>query len=191
MRALLLWTGLLLLGGCSMIPVSVDYQPGYDFSRISRYYWLPPKAEQQPVSIYNSELVSKRVEQAVEHELLSLGILRADTQADADVLVGYQIGIEKLVEINTFMGLDGSFSRHPGAVGVGLLGGHSQEYDQSTLVIDLRDPGDRRLLWRGMAERRLSRFDSPQAHAEFINETVAAVLAKYPPPVSRALQAEP
>lgn len=181
MRSLLLSTWLLLLAGCSLIPVSVDYQPGTDFSQISRYYWLPPKADLQPASIYNSELVTKRVEQAVENELLNLGILRTDTRADADVLIGYQIGIEKLLEIDTFMGFDGRFSRHSGGIGVGLLSGHSQEYDQSTLVIDLRDPGDNRLLWRGMAERRLSRFDSPQRHAAFINATVAAVLAKYPP----------
>ncbi|MFT5721970.1 MAG: hypothetical protein ACI9W6_002288 [Motiliproteus sp.] len=180
-HSLLLWIGLVLVAGCSGVPVSVDYQPGYDFSQINRYYWLSPKAELQSASIYNSELVGARVEQAVEHELLSLGILRTDAQADADVLVGYQIGIEKLVDIDTHLGLNGSFSRRSG-VGLSLLGGHSREYDQSTLVIDLRDPGDNRLLWRGMAERRLSRFDTPQIHAAFIAATVAAVLVQYPPP---------
>ncbi|MFT6917125.1 MAG: hypothetical protein ACJAWL_003482 [Motiliproteus sp.] len=179
-RSLFLSTWLVLLSSCSAIPVSVDYQPGTDFNKINRYYWLPPKAGLQPASIYNSELVGARVEQAVEQELLSRGILRVDTRADADVLVSYQIGIQKLVDIDTQLGLDGRFSRHSG-VGLDLFAGYSQEYDQSTLVIDLRNPGDHRLLWRGMAERRLSRFDSPQRHAEFITATVAAVLAKYPP----------
>jgi hypothetical protein len=180
-RAVVLSIGLVVLAGCSSIPVSVDYQPGYDFSQIGRYFWLPPQADPQPASVYNSELVTARVAAAVEQQLQSRGILRVGSRTEADVLITYQIGIEKLVEIDTFMGFEGSFSRHAGGLGLGLLGSRSQEYDQSTLVIDLRDPGDNRLLWRGMAERRLSQFDSPQEHAEFIQASVAAVLAKYPP----------
>ncbi len=180
--AVLLWAWLLALAGCSVIPVSVDYQPGYDFSHIGRYYWLAPQVEPQPASVYTSELVTARVAQAVEQQLQSRGILRVEQRTEADVLISYQLGIEKLVDIDAFMGLEGSFSRHSGGLGLGLLGARSQEYDQSRLVIDLRDPGDNRLLWRGMAERRLMRFASPSAHAAFIQATVAAVLAKYPPP---------
>ncbi len=179
MRPLLL-SLLLLLTGCSMIPVSVDYQPGYDFSQVGHYYWVPTPADRSPASIYNSSLVSARVEQAVENELLRRGILRTTNREEADILVRYQIGIEKMVDLDFFM-LEGSFSRHRGHNGLGLLGGQSQEYKEATLVIDLLDPAERRLLWRGVAERRLSGFKNPVEHDTFIAETVAAVLQRYPP----------
>lgn len=181
MRPLLLSLFVLLLVGCSMIPVSVDYQPGYDFSQVGRYYWLPTPTDSPPASIYNSPLVSARVEQAVENELLRHGILRTANRAEADILVSYQIGIEKLVDLDIFMGLEGSYSRHRGHGGLGLLSSHSQEYKEATLVIDLLDPAERRLLWRGMAERRLSAFKNPAEHNAFIAATVAAVLQRYPP----------
>ncbi|MEH6469940.1 MAG: DUF4136 domain-containing protein [Halopseudomonas sp.] len=181
MRALILCLCWLLLGGCGQIPVSVDYQSGVDFSRFSHYYWLPPEANQQPESIYNSDLVSARVEQAVEQQLLSRSLLRIDNPEQADVLVRYQIGVEQMVEMEPFMGLEGSYSLHRSSYGSGLLSIVSHEYKQSTLVIDLLHPEDKRLLWRGTAERRLKTFNSPDQHSAFITETVAAVLAKYPP----------
>lgn len=169
----------LLLAGCSRIPVSVDYQPEYDFSPISRYYWFVPETEPLPVSMYSSELVRARVAQAVESEFLARGVLRTLTPDQADLLVSYRIGIEKWVEIEEFMGLEGSHSLQPG--GLGLLGIQSKEYKEATLVIDLRDPKDQRLLWRGMAERRLRVFDKPEQYDAFISETVAAILKRYPP----------
>tara|TARA_R110002167_G_scaffold119831_2_gene297391 strand:- start:970 stop:1521 length:552 start_codon:yes stop_codon:yes gene_type:complete len=182
MRPLLFALSLLLLAGCTVIPVNVDYRPGYDFSQIGRYYWQPPQSEPQLTSVFTSELVSDRVARAIEAEFLVQGILRSDSQDQAELLVSYRIGIEKRVELDAFMGLEGSYSLHRGGLGLGFLGTRSQEYREATLVIDLRDPKDQRLLWRGMAERRLRLFDKPEQYDVFITETVAAILKRYPPP---------
>ncbi|WP_210395806.1 DUF4136 domain-containing protein [Motiliproteus sediminis] len=174
---------ILLLAGCARIPVAVavDYQPGTDFTQLTRYYWLPPTKSAQPASVYNSELVEQRVEMAVENELVAHGLFPTDQRDQAQLLISYLIVVEDRVDIDPVFAIEGSYSKHRGGMGVGLMRTHSTDYQQSRLIIDLRDPSEEQLLWRGSSERRLPGFDTPAEHAAFIAETVAAILAKYPP----------
>lgn len=170
-----------LLSGCNQIPVQVDYQPGTPFPQFQRYYWQTPSASNQAASIYASELVSARIEQAVEQQLAAHAILRTRDAASADLLVGYTLTVANRVELEPDFAFSGGHFFSHSAFGVSLMHSTPREYRLGELAIDLRHPEDHRLLWRGTAERRLPQFDSPAEHSAFIDATVAAILAKYPP----------
>jgi hypothetical protein len=54
------------------------------------------------------------------------------------------------------------------------------QYTQGKLIIDMVDAKTKRLVWRGIASRRLPTFDSPQERDQFIRESVTAIFKKFP-----------
>jgi len=181
MMVLGLLMGLLLLGGCGRYRVAVDYPPEQTFEQFRRYYWLAPATAGQPPSVYNSELMGTRAEALVEQALLTRGLTRTTERHQADLLVQWQLAVEERLAIDPLRADEGSYSRHPGAYDVTTPYGARGDYRKATLVIDLRQPTDNRLLWRGMAVRRVPTFTTPQQYRTFVAETLATVLARYPP----------
>jgi hypothetical protein len=51
----------------------------------------------------------------------------------------------------------------------------------ATIQIDLLDGKDGKLVWRGSDEQLLSRTTNPADRSNAIRETVARILANYPP----------
>lgn len=170
-----------LLYGCNQIPVQVDYQPGTSFPQFQRYYWQTPNTTNQAASIYASELVSARIEQAVEQQLAAHAIHRTHDVASADLLVSYTLTVANRIEMEPDFAFSGGHFFSHSVFGLSLMHSTPREYRLGELAIDLRHPADQRLLWRGTAERRLPQFDTPAEHSAFIDATVSAILAKYPP----------
>jgi hypothetical protein len=57
----------------------------------------------------------------------------------------------------------------------------SVSYKVATIQIDLLDGKDGKLVWRGSDEQLLSRTTNPADRSNAIRETVARILANYPP----------
>jgi hypothetical protein len=55
------------------------------------------------------------------------------------------------------------------------------EYEQGSLILDIIQPEGRRLVWRGSASSELEHSATPAARQEKLNQTVNAILAKFPP----------
>jgi hypothetical protein len=54
-------------------------------------------------------------------------------------------------------------------------------YEQGTVVIDLVDPGEKALVWRGIGSRAVQRYDSPAEAKEAVDLIVGKILNRYPP----------
>ena len=65
--------------------------------------------------------------------------------------------------------------------GVGWTETVVDQYEEGTLVIDLIDVAERRLVWRGSGTRRLSRDPQPDRLTQRVNEAVDEILAQFPP----------
>jgi hypothetical protein len=176
-----------MLFACSGIEVKQDYDTAADFSSLKRYAWLPEQRPQDGEQVENSELVNNRIREAVDAVLADNGYRRSD-RSQADFLVGYYYKVRQRTEtrdrsrtgvgVGMGTGSRGSF----GSIGIGIgLGGRDREYNQGMLTIDVINPRDNKLMWRGMAEQRLIWDSNPRKTTQRINETVAAVLAKFPP----------
>jgi len=176
--------GLLLLAACSSLQVRTDYDTGYDFSTLNTYAWLDDQAPSDDIRVNNS-LIINRVVNAVNSVLQSKGYTLADKD-QADFYVTWFGGIENRIRqetIDTWYGHLGYGYDDWGYRGYwpGYIRTYSYEYQQGTLIIDFSDRRSKQLIWRGTGEKYLEDDPTPEEITQNINQTVAAILERFPP----------
>lgn len=170
--------------GCAGQQATYDYDNAVDFGKYRRWTWLP-QSESKPSGDprIDSPLMRQRIEAAVTRTLETRGYAKSEAQA-ADFDVGYLVMIENRVDtsgVSTSIG----FGRSSGGSGVGIsIGGPAtrpREYEEGTLIIDVRDKDSGKLVWRGTSTRRLGRARTPEESEQIVNEIVEEILANFPP----------
>ena len=180
LRSLALVTFAVVLNACAGIPVSTDYDPNWQMPPAPVYAWMPhPLNKADPM--VDNDLVEARVRRAVDAQLEAKGMRMAKTEAAANLLVAYHIGEEEKLDINTFHSHFGYYPCwHCWGPGYDSDLWVSQ-YTQGKLIVDLIDAKSKKLVWRGIAARRVPDFDTPQQRDQYVRETVAAIFKKFPP----------
>jgi len=174
----------LLMQGCATgAQVRVDFDPKADFQALRSYAWAPMTAEEQQQKSRNS-LTHERIQSAVDAHLNARGYKKV-AEAQADFLVTHSVTVESRTQVqNTQMSV--GYGRYGGHGGVGVGYGIPVEstvyqYKVGTLVIDVIDARQKRLVWRGSGERTLGEDQTPEKRTEIINATVNEVLSRFPP----------
>ena len=166
------------LGACSGMKITTDYNPEVapNFSAYQTYAWLPQPIRQDP-RVYNA-ITENRVRRAVDNSLSAGGYRKLDS-GTPDFLIAWQAAIEGKVDVTLVNGYYGYGYRGWGA------GGGAQpvvrEYDEGTLILDVIDAESRELVWRGVAQAKISQNSSPDQRGRKINEAVSKILANFPP----------
>jgi hypothetical protein len=172
MRSSIRLAGIITLGlaisGCASINVSSYVASGTDLRQHRTYNWAPVVA--RPTGdprLDNNRFFQERVQAAVEEQLANRGF---EKTASPDLLVRYHAGVAQ--EIYT--------------TGTELIGGYCEDcqrqvYDEGTLVIDLVDARNDRLVWRGRAEGGVDGVINDQkSMEERIDEAVARIMRTLP-----------
>ena len=114
----------------------------------------------------NSPLIKKQIEADIEHDLTSKGLTRVDGPSDLNVR--YTFGSARKTEVEAYpagwYGFGTRYVRVP--------------YAEGTLVIDLRDPTTRSLVWRAIASEEKS---DPSKIEGKLDNMVKKSINKYPP----------
>jgi hypothetical protein len=114
----------------------------------------------------NSDLVKKQIEADIEHDLTSKGLTMVTGRSDLNVR--YTFGAARKTEVEAYpagwYGMGTRYVRVP--------------YSEGTLVIDLRDPTTRSLVWRAIASQDKS--DATKIEGK-LNDMVKKSIEKYPP----------
>ncbi|MGQ7956210.1 DUF4136 domain-containing protein [Pseudomonas sp. SP16.1] len=175
---------LLLLAACQNIQVERDYDPNRDFAAYRSWSW------QEPALIYSpddprlkSDLTEQRIREATAEQLDQRGLRPAAAGSPADLKVQAVLMVEnRQNQVSTY---HGGFWGGPWG---GYWGGpaytetRTLDYQIGTLQIDLFDGRDGKLVWRGSAQQVLrNNPGNPAERAAAIRETVARVMAQYPP----------
>lgn len=161
---------------------NVDYRAGYDFSAIRTLRLVSPAEPGSGDTRINSPLVEERIRNAIRDQLVAKGFTVIDAAADANLTwqLGTRAGLES--DRSGFSVGFGTFSRHSAVgIGYGFPGYDVDSYDESVLTIDILQPVDNSLLWRGSDSRRLVDGATPETITETINDLVGRVLKKFPP----------
>lgn len=145
--------------------ITVEFDQAADFTK---YKTFAIRAGQlnSPNPALNSELVKKQIESDIESNLTAKGLTKVTGRSDLNIR--YTLGTRRNVETEAYpagwRGLGTRVVRVP--------------YAQGTLVIDLRDPTTRSLVWRGIAvdEKR----DPTQLEGK-LHDMVRKSMEKYPP----------
>jgi hypothetical protein len=161
-----------LCGACTTIQISTDYDPAADFSELRTWAFANSKQISGDPRL-DSSLVRARIFQALESELAVKGYGRA-VGIDPDFLVDTHVALSRELDVQTF---HGGYGR-----GWGTSETLVREVERGSLVLDFLDPKSRELLWRGIAQARVDRRDTPEERTQRIREAVRMLLEDFPPP---------
>jgi hypothetical protein len=164
MRALLFT---LLLGFSAFAQkVTTEFDESVDFSKYRTFAVRDGRLNSRNAAL-NSELVRKRIDAEIERSLTAKGLSAVST-GPADLNVFYTLGSARRAEVERYpagwRGLGTRVVRVP--------------YTEGTLVIDLRDPTTRTLVWRGIATEEKS--DALKLEGK-LDDMVRKAFDKYPP----------
>lgn len=156
---------LLAARGALAQKVTVEFDQAADFSKYKTFAIRNGELNSRNPAL-NSELVKKQIETDIERDLTARGLTEAPGRADVNVV--YKFGAARKSEIETYPA--GWYGRGTRVVRV--------PYSEGTLVIDLRDPSTRSLVWRAIASEE--RSDATKIAGK-LDDMVKKSFEKYPP----------
>jgi hypothetical protein len=146
--------------------VTVEFDQAADFARYRTFAIRGGQLNSRNPAL-NSELVQKRIDADIERGLTARGLAFV-ASGPSDLNVRYRLGTARKSEIETYpagwRGLGTRVVRVP--------------FTEGTLVIDLRDPSTRSLVWRAIASQEKS--DAIKIEGK-LDDMVRKSLEKYPP----------
>jgi hypothetical protein len=167
MRVLPLTLTLILLAAHSAFgqKVVVQFDAAADFSKYKTFAIRDGQLNSKNPAL-NSELVKRRIEADIERGLTAKRLVMVSGRSDLNVR--YWLGSARRIEVERYpagwRGLGTRVVRVP--------------YTEGTLVIDLRDPSTRSLVWRSIASEEKS---DPTKIERKLDDMVKKSLKKYPP----------
>lgn len=173
---------LVSLAACTGIKVTTDYDTSRDMVALKTYAWMVPKSKLILDPLVDNDLMNQRVRRSVEKQLRAQGFTKADSGEGADFFITYHVSSETKISVSSF---HSHYGYYPYGFGYGHGYGHGndvsvRQYKEGTFMLDVVDPASEKLVWRGIAGRRLS-TGTPQERDVYVEEIVTAILAKFPP----------
>ena len=158
---LLLLTGL----GAFAQKITVEFDQAADFSKYKTFAIRDGQLNSKSPAL-NSELIKKRIDADIERALTARGLTMAAGRTDLNVR--YHFGSARKSEIESYPAGWRGFGTRVVRV----------PYTEGTLVIDLRDPSTRSLVWRAIASEEKS--DARKIEGK-LEDMVRKSIEKYPP----------
>ncbi len=171
---------LITLQACSGITVSQDYEQGYDFSKLKTFAWKPNDDSQKQNAA--NELIDKRIRKAIVTNLSAKQYKQIDS-GKPDFYISYHVTVKQKIRTDNVSGgvsIGRSSHGRYGSIGIGT-GTQVHAYDQGTLLIDVTEVANNKLVWRGISTQAVAGHSDPQKSTAVINETVEKMLMQFPP----------
>ncbi len=160
-------------GAASALEVKKDYDKNFDFTKIKTF----------TVKIgtsWNNEISEKRVIEAVEGKLTSLGWAKAADAASADAEVILHGATDQKQDLQTFYtGYAGGYGWGGWGMGMGTATTTSVSYTVGTLIIDMFHRDDHALIFRGAASDTLS--SKTEKNQKKLAKALNKVFVNFPP----------
>jgi hypothetical protein len=153
-----------VVAGCSRFTVETHYDRSAAFSALRTYAWRPGPQPRPGDPRIDSAAFDERVRSAIMRALARKGLHPAIEGAKPDFLVAYAVALRP----NT---------RAEG----------TPDDEEGTLQIDILDPTDMKLLWRGAGVSVIDPNASRATREKKINAAVAQILSRFPPKIGVSL----
>lgn len=167
----------LLVGACSGISTSTDYDPSVDFTKFATYTWLDTEGDNIDA------ITDSRIRNSVNAALAAKGL--RETASNPDMGVGYQATTADRKSYNTVnTGWGGGYGGY-GWGGYGMSMGTSTTYEntwqEGSLILGLFDAESKALVWTGTATAALDQSRSPEERQQLIDDAVTKMMKNFPP----------
>ncbi len=176
----------LVLGSCSGVKVTSDYDKRVDFTQYKTFEYYGWAEESDKIL---NDLDKRRIEQAFGDEFRARGL--EYVESGGDLVVTLFIVVEQksqTVANTTSMGGYGGYGYYGGyygyGPGYGWGPGHSTttvntyDYEVGTLVCDVFDKASEKLIWEGIGNGTVD--ENKENREKNIQKAVSAIMATYP-----------
>jgi hypothetical protein len=161
------WLGTTVLAST----VTYDYDRTANFSRFRTYTWTRGNPVTDPLN-------HQRIVRAVETQLAARGFTKVDSGRNPDVFVAYHAAMDQSIEINAF----GSGGFGPYGLGGSRMGtARADKVTVGSVVVDMVDAADRKMVWRGSASQELDPRASAEKKDKAVNKAIEKMFKNYPP----------
>lgn len=170
---------LLALAGCTS-SVLVEQDDTAQFSNLHTFAWVRPPQGPVQNPILDSQILEERVRRAAVADLTSRGYAQTTPDQSPDFIVTYRtVGKQELQSTGTTFSF-GFIDAFPSGFGSVIVpvGNTVESREQGTLMLDIIDGHNKRLVWRGWTSDWVSQDNYSE---KAINKAVEEILAKFPP----------
>jgi Domain of unknown function (DUF4136) len=172
----------LAAGGCSQVSIQSDFDPAANFSGLQTYAWYAAEQPESGDPRVDDPLLDDHVRTSVENALNSRGYTKVDANPDFQLI--YHAAVSKEIEVTTT-----STPVYPrGYYGWRTIGAPvwverpvAYTYERGSLILDIIDAQNERMVWRGSIQAELDRTATPQVRMKRIDAAVREMVAKFPP----------
>jgi hypothetical protein len=158
--------GALFAIGAFAQKIEMEFDQAVDFSKFKTFAIRDGRLNSKNPSL-NSDLIRKRIDADIQKYLEAKGLTIA-TEGQADLNIRYTLGAAQKSQVEAYpagwRGWGTRYVRVP--------------YTEGTLVIDLRDPNTKSLVWRAIA--REDKSDASKVEGK-LDDMVKKSFDKYPP----------
>lgn len=178
-KAMPLLAVIAILGGCTGVNVSQDYDPSAVAYDRRTWQWEAPTQPPTGDVRVDNPLLNKRIRQAIERHLAGRNIEQGRHRPD--LYVRYHLTIQpKLQSYSSYstLGMGGYY--YPWSWGYDA-DTRIYQYDECQLTVDIEAADAKTLLWRGTGVYRYKSYKTPQAAAEEMQLIVDRILGQFPP----------
>jgi hypothetical protein len=123
------------------------------------------------------QLINKEIKRAVDEQLAQKGLTKLDK--NADLIVGYHAAIRQ--EQTLYVSGMGWGGRGWGRGWDGSVQGQTSSVPIGTIVVDLYDPAQKQLIWRGDATKTIDLKKDPDKNYKNLQKAMAKLFKNYPP----------
>jgi hypothetical protein len=152
-----------------------------DYDRSGRFSWYTTWAwqETEGTSIKGvDDLLHSRIKNAIEYHI-SQGRLVEDTESP-QLYVTYHAAFREAIRadpVSFGVGFGGSWVQNPYWGGVGISTESANTYQQGTLIIDIWEAEERKLVWRGVAIDVF--FDDPDKTEKKLDKAIEKMIKQW------------
>jgi hypothetical protein len=175
--------GFLLAAGAALgQDVRYNFDKNADFSKFKTYKWVSIKDAAKV-----NDLTEKQIIASVDAELAAKGLTQVSDDS-ANLFIGYQAGVGQEKQFTSFSsdwGYGGGWYRggwYGGAGGMSTTTGQTSTIYVGQLAVDMYDPANHDLIWRGVASKTINPKAKPEKQEKNLAKAVKKLLKNYPPP---------
>jgi len=178
---------ILALVACSVMhaqDVRTNYMPGTDFSKYRSYAWVDEVQGVPAIGGHPDQILDAQVKQAIDSQMAAKGLTKVADGGKPDLLLGYQLMIDREKQINGFGDSWGGWGGWGGPWGGNSFGSFSASTSTNyvgTFVIGMYDPAARKLVWIGGAQHAIEPSKKPEKNQERLNKGAQKLLKDFPP----------
>jgi hypothetical protein len=160
--------------------VRTNYMPGTDFSKYHTYAWVDEVQGVPSVGGHPDQILDTQVKQAIDSQMAAKGFTKLADGGKPDLLIGYQLMIDREKEINGFGDRWGGWGPWSGS-SFGSFSANTSPVNIGTFVIGMYDPAVKKLVWIGGAQHAIEPSKKPEKNQERFNKGAQKLLKEFPP----------